>query len=99
MAIYRAAQWILVNDAPLNRISTFSDSQAAIRSQSHVVNNTRIVWKYRHYLELLSGQFARKFLQDVNLSWVNNPPLGSLFLVTVYYPLSLPMLISCNVYI
>ena len=58
MAIYRAAQWILVSGAPFNRISVFSDSQAAIRSLSGFVNNFRMVRKCRLCLDLLSGRFS-----------------------------------------
>ena len=39
MAIYQAAQWILVNGVPFTRVLVFSDSQAAIISQSGFVNN------------------------------------------------------------
>ena len=52
MAIYQAAQWILVNDAPFTHVSVFSNSQAAIKSLSGFVGNSRIVSEYRRCLNL-----------------------------------------------
>ena len=43
MVIYWVAQFILVNCVPFTRVSIFSGSQAAIRSLSGFVNNSRIV--------------------------------------------------------
>ena len=43
MAIYPAAQQIVVNDASFTCVSVFSYSQAAIKSLSGFVNNPRIV--------------------------------------------------------
>ena len=39
----RAAQWILVNDIPFSCVSIFSGSQAAIKSLSNFVNNSRFL--------------------------------------------------------
>ena len=57
MAIYRAAQWILVNGAPFTRVSFFSDNQAAIRSLPGFMDISRIFRECRRYLNLLSGRF------------------------------------------
>ena len=64
LAIYRAAQWILDNGAPFIRDSVFFGSQAAIRSLSGFVDNSRIVRECRRCLDRLSGRFS------VSLVWV-----------------------------
>ena len=64
MAIYRAAQWLLINGASFILVSVFSDSQAAIRSLSGLVNNSRILGECRRCLDLLSGPFS------VSLVWI-----------------------------
>ena len=40
----------------------FSDSQAAIKSLSSVLNNTRIVKYYHSYLNHVSGRFSVTFI-------------------------------------
>ena len=66
MAIYRAAQWILVNNTSFTCVTVFSDSQAAIKSLSGFLNNSRIVRECRRCLNLLSGFFTSISLVSVN---------------------------------
>ena len=58
MAIYRTAQWILAYGVPSTRISIFSHSQAAIKSQSNVLNNSKMARKCLRCFNLLSGRFS-----------------------------------------
>ena len=51
LAIYRAAQWILVNDAPFTCVSIFSDSQPGIKPLSGFVNNSRFAREFRRCLD------------------------------------------------
>ena len=58
MAIYRAAQWILVNEASLPRASVFSDKQASSIELGKPLSSMKLA-------------IARKFFRDANLFWIN----------------------------
>ena len=78
---HRAAQWILINSAPFNRIAIFSGRQTAVRSLSCVMIICRLIRKPHRCLNGLSGRFRVSLVSVPRRSYIpgkyraaNTPP-------------------------